>query len=103
MMWLMVPGFINFNSTFYGRSCIHEPLLTCSCSATYDSGTRDAKRHEERIVHRFLVGIYTPFYAQTRDVILALENLPSLDRVYQMVIQDESVRLMTQPPDPPSS
>lgn len=43
------------------------------------------------------MGLYSPYYAQTRAAILALESLPSLDRVYQMVIQDERVRPATQP------
>lgn len=62
----------------------HEPLLTCSCCATCDFGDRDAKRHEERMVHQFLMGLYTPIYAQFRAA--ALENLPSLERVYHMVM-----------------
>lgn len=81
----------------------HKPLLICSCCATCDFGANDAKRREKRKVHQFLMGLYTPFYAQTRAAILALENLPSLERVYQMVIQDERVRLATQPHDSRSS
>lgn len=77
----------------------HKPLLICSCCATCDFGANDAKRREKRKVHQFLMGLYTPFYGQTRAAILALENLPSLERVYQMVIQDERVRLATQPHD----
>lgn len=70
----------------------HEPILTCSCCSACDIGSRHAKRREDRQVHQFLMGLYSPYYSQTRASILALEVLPSLDRVYQMLIQDERVR-----------
>lgn len=61
-----------------------------------DTGSRHAKRREDRQVQQFLLGLYSPYYSQTRASILALEVLPSLDRVYQMLIQDERVHLATQ-------
>ena len=73
----------------------HEPLLTCSSCSKCDTSAPAAHRREARHVHQFLMGLYSPYYAQTRAAILALEHIPSFDRVYQMVIQDERVRLAT--------
>lgn len=93
-----------FVTTYYSHIYVlwqelhrHEPLHTCSCCFAYDSGDHDPKRREDCKVHQFLLGIYSPFYAQTRATILSLEILPSLDCVYQMVIKHERVRLATQP------
>lgn len=55
------------------------------------------------MLHQFLMGLYSDFYSQTRANILSRGPLPSLDRAYQVVIQDERVRLATTTPaDPPS-
>ena len=41
------------------------------------------------------MGLDSDFYSPTRSNILAQDPLPSLDRAYQLVIQDERVRLAT--------
>ena len=39
------------------------------------------------------MGLYTDSYSQIRANILSQDPLPSLDRAYQLLIQDECVRL----------
>eukprot|EP00261_Vitis_vinifera_P037428 XP_019078671.1 PREDICTED: uncharacterized protein LOC109123418 [Vitis vinifera] len=48
---------------------------------------------EQGKLHDFLMGLNTDLYAQLRTNILSQDPLPSLDRAYQLVIQDERVRL----------
>ncbi|RVX14877.1 Retrovirus-related Pol polyprotein from transposon RE2 [Vitis vinifera] len=50
-------------------------------------------RLEQGKLHDFLMGLNTDLYAQLRTNILSQDPLPSLDRAYQLVIQDERVRL----------
>ncbi|KAH7570754.1 hypothetical protein JRO89_XS05G0177800 [Xanthoceras sorbifolium] len=50
-------------------------------------------RREQGKLHDFLMGLNTDLYAQLRTNILSQDPLPSLDRAYQLVIQDEHVRL----------
>lgn len=49
------------------------------------------------------MGLYSEYYARLRTQILSTEPLPSLDRAYQLVVQDERVRLSKSVPDDQSS
>lgn len=44
------------------------------------------------------MGLFTDYYAQTRTNILSQDPLPSLDRAYQLVVQNERVRQAKQMP-----
>ena len=48
---------------------------------------RDASR-----LHQFLMGLYSDYYRQARNSILSQDPLPSLDRAYQLIIQEERLR-----------
>ena len=71
----------------------HQPLISCTCSAN----NHHATRRETNKLHAFLMGLDSDFYSQTRSNILAQDPPPSLDKAYQLVIQDERVRLATSP------
>ena len=70
----------------------YEPLITCSCFTSCTAGQQHEKRRESTRLHQFLMGLYPDYFSQTRTNILSTDPLPSLDRAYQLLIQDERVR-----------
>ncbi|XP_021758519.1 uncharacterized protein LOC110723471 [Chenopodium quinoa] len=70
----------------------HEPLISCSCCSKCTAGQLHEARREQAKLHDFLMGLYSDFYASLRTNILSQDPLPSLDRAYQLVVQDERVR-----------
>ncbi|RVW82347.1 hypothetical protein CK203_045082 [Vitis vinifera] len=68
---------------------IGTPSMQCWFLGYKHNRSRDVNRK----VHDFLMGLNTDLYAQLRTNILSQDPLPSLDRAYQLVIQDECVRL----------
>ncbi|KAL6565862.1 hypothetical protein OROHE_004917 [Orobanche hederae] len=70
----------------------HEPLITCSCCNQCSAGRDHETRRANDMLHEFLMGLYTEFYGQIRSNILSQDPLPSLNRAYQLVVQDERVR-----------
>ena len=69
----------------------YEPLITCFCCTDCTAGQEHEKRRDNNRLHQFLMGLYTDYHAQTRANILSQDPLPSLDRAYQLVVQDERV------------
>ncbi|KAH7570961.1 hypothetical protein JRO89_XS05G0230800 [Xanthoceras sorbifolium] len=75
------------------RYAMHEPLISCNCCSSCTAASLHQARREQGKLHDFLMGLNTDLYAQLRTNILSQDPLPSLDRAYQLVIQDERVRL----------
>ncbi|KAH7545427.1 hypothetical protein FEM48_Zijuj01G0092700 [Ziziphus jujuba var. spinosa] len=71
----------------------HEPLISCNCCSSCTAASLHQARREQGKLHDFLMGLNTDLYAQLRTNILSQDPLPSLDRAYQLVIQDERVWL----------
>ncbi|XP_019081951.1 uncharacterized protein LOC109124309 [Vitis vinifera] len=71
----------------------HESLISCTCCSSCTAASLHQARREQGKLHDFLMGLNTDLYAQLRTNILSQDPLPSLDRAYQLVIQDERVRL----------
>ncbi|KAH7566539.1 hypothetical protein JRO89_XS08G0181400 [Xanthoceras sorbifolium] len=77
----------------------HEPLIECSCCFSCTAGVQHESRRETGMLHQFLMGLYSEYYTQTRANILSHDPLPSLNRAYQLLIQDERVRLAKATPE----
>lgn len=93
-------------ATYYGKLTAlweelhsHEPLITCSCCSRCTAGRDHDLRRASDMLHEFLMGLYAPYYGQLRSNILAQDPLPSLNRAYQLVVQDERVRAASAVPD----
>lgn len=56
-------------------------IPTCTC----DAAEKMAKMLEQDKVHRFLMGLDDDVYGNIRSQILALDPLPSLDKIFSMV------------------
>ncbi|GAU34891.1 hypothetical protein TSUD_144220 [Trifolium subterraneum] len=67
------------------------PICTCK-GCTCDIKTKLEKRREEEKVHQFLMGLDDVLYGTTRSSLLATDPLPSLNRVYATLIQEERVK-----------
>ncbi|XP_021725276.1 uncharacterized protein LOC110692547 [Chenopodium quinoa] len=87
-------------STYYGQLNAlweelyrHEPLIVCSCCSHCNAGELHARRQEMARLHEFLMGLYSEYYTQLRANILSQDPLTSIDRAYQLAVQDERVRL----------
>ncbi|XP_059315038.1 uncharacterized protein LOC132065596 [Lycium ferocissimum] len=74
----------------------HEPLISCTCCSGCTAGRLHEVRREQSKLHDFLMGLYSEYYSSLRTNILSQDPLPSLDRAYQLVIQEERVRTAKQ-------
>ncbi|XP_021732683.1 uncharacterized protein LOC110699496 [Chenopodium quinoa] len=70
----------------------HEPLISCSVSGCLCGRLHEERRAQAKL-HDFLMGLYLDFYSSLHTQILSQDPLPSLDRAYQLVTQEECVRL----------
>nr|GMD63195.1 Retrovirus-related Pol polyprotein from transposon RE2 [Ipomoea batatas] len=85
-------------STYFGQLSMlweelhtHEPIITCSCCVSCNASNEHEARRENNKLHQFLMGLCIEYYAQVRTNILSKDPLPSLDRAYQMVLQEETI------------
>ena len=69
---------------------VKQPKCTCGAAERY------AKMNEEDKVHQFLMGLDDDAYSNIRSQILALDPLPSLDKIYSMVQQEENHKKVMQ-------
>ena len=70
-----------------------QPLIHCKCGkCSCDVSKQHEKRHEEDMLQQFLLGLYYEYYAPIRSNILAQDPLPSLNKAYKQVSQEELVR-----------
>ena len=89
--------------TYYGKLKIlwdelgnYEQSPACSCGkCKCNIASKLEKRREEEKVHQFLMGLDDVTYGAVRSNLLATDPLPSLNRVYSTLIQEERVRTIT--------
>lgn len=67
----------------------HEPIISCDCCPKCQADELHAQRRETAKLHDFLMGSNSEYYAQLRANILSQDPLPSVDRAYQLAIQEE--------------
>lgn len=78
-------------------SCL-TPIESCKCPAGVDK----LKRDEDTRTYQFLIGL-DDMYSTLRTNITNTDPFPTLDRVYAMVMQEESHRGLTGTRDTPSA
>ena len=78
----------------------YDQYLLCDCGhCKCENGPKIAKKREEERVHQFLIGLNGNLYGTIQSSLLATEPLPSLNRVYSTLIQEERVKDMAQAKD----
>jgi len=63
------------------------PLCTCS-EYKCEAANKIIKRHEQVKAHQFLMGLNDDIYSSIRSQILTFDMSPSLDRIFNMVVQE---------------
>lgn len=72
------------------------PIITCKCGkCECNLGKEHEKRRSDERFHQFLMGLDSDYYAPLRTTLLSQEPLPSLDRAYQQIAQEERVHGIT--------
>ncbi|XP_055822172.1 uncharacterized protein LOC129890698 [Solanum dulcamara] len=70
----------------------HEPLISCTCCSDCTVGHLHEVRREQSKLHDFLIGLYFEYYSSLWTNILSQDPLPSHDRAYHLVLQEERIR-----------
>ncbi|KAF7810347.1 retroelement pol polyprotein-like [Senna tora] len=74
----------------------YDTIPTCECGkCSCDLTTTLAKKREDERVHTFLLGLGENLYSTVRSSILAQESLPSVHKVYSILVQEERVKNIT--------
>lgn len=75
----------------------YQQIPRCTCrGCKCDIVSQLEKRREEEKVHQFLMGLDNSTYGTVRSSLLATDPLPSLNRVYSTLIQEERIKTITQ-------
>jgi hypothetical protein len=69
----------------------HVPMCKCG-GCTCGAATGLMKEREEEKTHQFLMGLDDSVFETVRSNILSMDSLPSLNKVYAMVIHEERYR-----------
>ncbi|XP_057550589.1 uncharacterized protein LOC130828642 [Amaranthus tricolor] len=68
----------------------HEPLIVCTCgNCMCDVGKQHAARRDADRLQQFLLGLYSEYYAALSSNLLSQDPLPSLNKAFKSVAQDE--------------
>ncbi|XP_074267123.1 uncharacterized protein LOC141590428 [Silene latifolia] len=79
--------------TLWDAIANHEPIFNCSYGKCTCGITKDAlTRQDSERLHKFLMGLDLSIYTNIRSHILSLDPLPSLNRAFQLVLQEERLR-----------
>ncbi|XP_057418047.1 uncharacterized protein LOC130712224 [Lotus japonicus] len=82
--------------TLWDELANYEQIPRCSCGGCKcDIASKLEKRREEERVHQFLMGLDDVSYGTVRSNVLAVDPLPSLNRVYATLVQEERMKTIT--------
>ncbi|KAJ1416321.1 Zinc finger, CCHC-type [Sesbania bispinosa] len=82
--------------TLWDELANYEQIPRCSCGGCKcDIASKLEKRREEERVHQFLMGLDDASYGTVHSNILAGDPLPSLNRVYATLVQEERVKTIS--------
>lgn len=71
----------------------HEPIIECSCCSSCTARCKHETRRDNDMLHKFLMGLNSDMFVALRTSILSQDPLPTLDKAFQLVVQDERVHL----------
>ncbi|CAH9091038.1 unnamed protein product [Cuscuta europaea] len=78
----------------------YEPLIACTCSkCTCDVVGQHETRREKEHFHQFFMGLQQDLFGNIRSQLLGQTPLPTLNRAYQQVSQEERVHGIVQTED----
>ncbi|XP_074277197.1 uncharacterized protein LOC141600841 [Silene latifolia] len=72
----------------------HEPISACTCGHCTCGITKNAlARQDSERLHKFLMGLDRSIYGNLRSQLLSLDTLPTLNRAFQLTIQEERLKV----------
>ncbi|XP_074266507.1 uncharacterized protein LOC141589782 [Silene latifolia] len=72
----------------------YEPPFACKCGRCTCNIDKDAlARQDSERLHTFLMGLDRSIYGNLRSQLLSLDTLPTLNRAFQLVLQEERLRV----------
>ena len=78
----------------------YDRIPVCSCrERKCEIGPKITKKREEERVHQFLMELNGDLYGTVQSNLLATEPLPSLNKVYSTLVQEERVKTMARAKD----
>lgn len=87
---------VNYNGklkTLWDELANYQQIPTCTCGGCKcDIKSKIEKQREEEKVHQFLMGLDDLLFGTVRSNLLDTDPLPSLNRVYATMIQEERVK-----------
>ncbi|WVY91044.1 hypothetical protein V8G54_036558 [Vigna mungo] len=73
-----------------------EQIPSCKCGlCKCNLGSTLEKKREEEKVHKFLMGLDETVYATVRSNLLAQDPLPTLNKMYSTLVQEEQIHTVT--------
>lgn len=82
--------------TLWNELANYEQIPKCSCGGCKcDITSQLEKQREEEKVHQFLMGLDDVNYSTVRSNILATDPLPSMNKVYSTLVQEERNQTIT--------
>ncbi|XP_074301404.1 uncharacterized protein LOC141632792 [Silene latifolia] len=92
-------------TTYYGKLKTlwesigkHEPPFSCRCGkCECGIGPAALKRQDNERLHQFFMGLDHTLYGNIRSSQFQQDPLPALSRAYNLVLQEERLRIETQP------
>lgn len=74
----------------------YEQALACTCKGcTCGIQAKFEKRKEEERSHTFLMGLNDELYGTVSSNLLATDPMPSLNKMYSILVQEERMRIVT--------
>ncbi|XP_074297183.1 uncharacterized protein LOC141627875 [Silene latifolia] len=84
--------------TLWDSLARHEPPFSCQCGkCVCGIGAKAMQRQDNERLHQFFMGLDPTLYGNIRSSQFQLDPLPSLTRAYNLVLQEERLRVETQP------
>ncbi|KAJ4821341.1 Retroelement pol polyprotein-like [Rhynchospora pubera] len=78
----------------------HAPVPFCTCGGcTCNLTSKLLKDREDEKIHQFLMGLDDSVFGNVRTHILGMDPMPSLSKVYSMVVQEERHRSVVRTQD----
>ena len=93
MKFLLLVSLLNLK--YFGINCKVSPFPSCTCGkCVYNVNKRLTELQARESIIKFLMGVNDSL-SQVRTQVLLMDPLPSLDKVYDLLIQEEVQRTVT--------
>ncbi|XP_074299748.1 uncharacterized protein LOC141630906 [Silene latifolia] len=95
-------------AVYYGKLCQlwdeldkYVPIISCRCNkCECNVGKQHVEQRESERLHQFLMGLLPALYGTLRSVLLSQTPLPTLQRAFNLISQEERVRIGDAVPEP---